>query len=132
MKLEKYKPLFSLLKLAIAFYTIHKLLFLVFKTNLKSDIFYYSIETLYLFFSLYSIFILFILLKVKEKSIDNVGMTFLLITSIKMIVCYIMVYPILRLSNQNSTLEKINFLVLFILFLAFETIVTIRILNNKQ
>jgi hypothetical protein len=132
MKLEKHKAIFSLLKLAIIFYIIHKLFFLVFKANLKTETFYYSIETLYLFFSTCSILILFILLKVKEKSIDNLGMTFLLITSIKMIVCYVIVYPILRLTNQNSILEKINFLVLFILFLAFETIVTIRILNNKQ
>jgi hypothetical protein len=132
MNLEKYKPVFTILKISFALYILHKLLFLVFKSQLKTETFYYSLEVLYIFFTTSSMLILFILVKVKERSLDNVGMTFLLITSVKMIFCYIMVRPIFNSLNQNITIQKINFFTLFILFLAIETIVTIRILNNKQ
>ena len=70
--------------------------------------------------------------KVKEKNIDNVGYTFLLITCIKMAVSYAVLYPILHSGNLNVKVEKIDFFIIFALFLTIETIVTIRILNNKQ
>jgi hypothetical protein len=73
-----------------------------------------------------------VLLKVKERSFDNVGMSFLLTTSIKMIVCYLILKPILQVTFQNNAVEKKNFFMMFILFLAIETILTIRILNEKQ
>jgi hypothetical protein len=49
-----------------------------------------------------------------------------------MLVAYIFVKPILNLNLPKTPIEKINFFVIFIYFLAIETLVTIRILNNKQ
>ena len=65
----------------------------------------------------------------KDKNLDYVGMTFLLITSLKMGVSFFIVRPVLADTNQNLV-EKINFFVIFILFLAIETIITIRLLNK--
>jgi hypothetical protein len=132
MIIKNYKPIFSILSISIVLYLLHKAVFFVFEKKLTTDQFYYPLETVYLFFATLSIIIVFILLIIKQKSFDNVGMVFLLITSIKMILCYLFIMPILHVANSNYNIEKINFFVLFILFLAIETIVTIRILNNKQ
>lgn len=130
MNLKKYKPLLPLLVLAGLAYGIHRVIFYVLHIN--DSTFYYSIETLYLLFLALSIMVFVVLLKVKERSFDNVGMSFLLSTSIKMIVCYLILKPILRVTIEIKSIEKINFFIMFILFLAIETILTIRILNEKQ
>jgi hypothetical protein len=53
--------------------------------------------------------------KVKERSFDNVGMSFLLSTSIKMIVCYLILKPILQIATENNAIEK-NFYDVYSLF----------------
>ena len=78
--------------------------------------FHYSIEELYMLFSVLSAVVLFVLLKVKERSFDNVGMSFLLSTSIKMVVCYLILRPVLQASGENSGIEKKNFLDVYSLF----------------
>jgi hypothetical protein len=130
MNLKTYKPLLGLLVLAALAYVLHKLAFYFLKINTQT--FYYSIETLYLMFLGLSILVFIVLLKVKEKCFDNVGMSFLLGTSVKMVVCYIILRPLLQVSNSSIAIEKNNFFVMFILFLTIETILTIRILNEKQ
>lgn len=128
----KTKPLFSIILIAVLGLIIHKLIFfiLVFKTI--EDNFIYSIPLLYGLFSIFSLLIVGVLIKVKERNIDNVGYTFLLLTSIKLVVAYLLIHPILKVSLHQTPLEKINFFIIFIYFLATETILTIRILNNKQ
>lgn len=130
MNLKNYKPLLPLLVLAVLAYVVHRVAFYLLEIN--DATFYYSIKTLYMVFLVLSIMVFVILLKVKERSFDNVGMSFLLSTSIKMIVCYLILKPILQVTAQNNAIEKKNFFMMFILFLAIETILTIRILNEKQ
>lgn len=130
MNLKNYKPLLPLVVLAGLAYGIHRAVFYVLHIN--DTAFHYSIETLYVLFLILSIMVFVVLLKVKERSFDNVGMSFLLSTSIKMIVCYLILKPILQVTTQNNAIEKTNFFMMYILFLAIETILTIRILNEKQ
>ncbi|MFE3868353.1 hypothetical protein ACFX5E_09750 [Flavobacterium sp. LS2P90] len=130
MNLKNYKPLLSLALLIVVSYVLHKIIFYSF--NVDDTTFHYSIEALYLLFSILSVIVLVVLLKVKEQSFDNVGMSFLLSTSIKMVVCYLILRPVLQASGENSSVEKKNFFAMFILFLAMETILTIRILNKNQ
>jgi uncharacterized membrane protein YjgN (DUF898 family) len=130
MNLKNYKPLLSLALLIVVAYILHKVIFYSF--NIDDTAFHYSIEALYLLFSVLSVVVLVVLLKVKERSFDNVGMSFLLSTSIKMVVCYLILRPVLQASGENSSVEKKNFFAMFILFLAMETILTIRILNKNQ
>jgi hypothetical protein len=49
-----------------------------------------------------------------------------------MVGAYAVLYPILHLPGAEAKIEKIDFFIVFALFLAIETVVTIRILNNKQ
>ncbi|WP_298222225.1 hypothetical protein [Flavobacterium sp.] len=132
MDTKKYRPVFEVLFAAFIAYGIHKLVFLFNADHPKFSGFYYSLETLYAFFTCCSLSILFILLTVKSKSIDYVGYTFLLVTVAKMVLSYIFLWPVLHLANANGASEKINFFIVFALFLTIETTVTIRILNNKQ
>lgn len=130
MNIKNYKPLLSLFTLVGLAYVLHQIAFYLLGIN--DATFYYSIETLYLIFLVLSIIVFVVLLKVKERSFDNVGMSFLLSTSIKMIVCYLILKPILQMATENNAIEKNNFFMMFILFLAIETVLTIRILNEKQ
>lgn len=130
MNLKNQKPLLSLALLAGIAYLLHKFIFYVFKIDVTS--FQYSLEVLYLLFFGMSTLIFIVLLKVKEKSFDNVGMSFLLGTSIKMVFCYLILKPILHITIYDNKIEKVNFFGMFILFLLMETVLTIRILKEKQ
>lgn len=130
MNLKIFKPILSLPLLAGITYLIHKSIFHL--LEIKETTFLYSIETLYLLFLGMSTLVFIVLLKVKERSFDNVGMSFLLGTSVKMVFCYLILKPILRINTYENSLEKVNFFVIFVLFLTIETVLTIRILNKKQ
>lgn len=123
-------PFLALLGISIVLCLIHKIIFYVF--NINQDHFHYKLETLYLFFVIISIIIFKILLTVKEKSFDNVGMSFLLATCIKMIFCYLVMRPLLQKTIPDNPLERMNFLILFLVFLTIETLFTIRLVNEKR
>lgn len=93
---------------------------------------HYTIPQLYTVFTFSSFLILGILLMVRSKNLDNVGYTFLILTSIKMGAAYFLLRPILKTVTEGFSFEKINFFIIFIYFLLIETLLTIRILNNKQ
>lgn len=132
MNLKKYQPIIEVLFLSISVYLVHKLFFFLNDNNPKFQNFHFPIEVIYGFFFGCSILILLILIKVKTKNIDNVGYTFLLVTCIKMAISYAVLSPILHSENPNVRIEKLNFFIIFALFLTIETIVTARILSNKQ
>lgn len=131
MNLKKYQPIIEILSISVVAYLVHKLFFYLKESNPNYTNFYYPIEIIYGFFFICSVIILFILIQVKSKNLDNVGYTFLLVTCIKMGVSYAILSPILHSGNSNVGIEKINFFIIFALFLTIETIVTIRILNEK-
>ncbi len=132
MNLKKYQPILEVFLLSVIVYLVHKLFFVLNENNPKFDNFHFPIEVVYGFFFVCSVVILFILIKVKGKNIDNVGYTFLLVTFVKMALSYAVLSPILDSGNPNVKIEKLNFFIIFALFLTIETIVTARILNNKQ
>jgi hypothetical protein len=111
-------------------YFAHQYLFEVMKISTKD--FSYSLLSLYLFFGIFSIVLRVVLFQVRSQNFDLVGMSFLIVTTVKMMTCFVFVRPILKSISSTSGIEKINFFMLFIVFLAIETLVTIRILNEKQ
>jgi len=127
---SKYKPVVEVFFLSVVAFLLHKAILFLLRNQINETAFHYSLLTLYLFFLIGSILIISILIKIKKNNIDSVGLTFLLLTSIKMVAAYILVHPILQESNTSAS-EKINFYSVFALFLVIETIVTIRILNKK-
>lgn len=85
---------------------------------------------IYLFFGVCSVFIVFAFLVISIKDIDNAGNSFLLLTILKMIVAYGYFYSMLT-SDAPENHEKINFFIVFAVFLTVETIISVRILNDK-
>jgi hypothetical protein len=132
MNLAKFKSIFTILVLGIIGFAIHKILFSILVPKVYEEAFIYSIELLYLFFFFFSSILILALDKVKEKSINSVGYTFLLLTTLKMGLAFVFLKPILAGNLPKTPTEKISFFIIFIYFLAIETYVTIRILNNKQ
>ncbi|REG98949.1 DUF6168 family protein [Flavobacterium aquicola] len=130
MSFKKTYPFLVLMGTAFLLYAIHKMVFNV--LNIQEETFHYSLETLYLFFLLLSAIIFRVLLTVREKSFDNVGMSFLLATSVKMVFCYLILRPLLQTPKSDNPVERINFFILFIVFLTIETLFTIRLVNEKQ
>lgn len=130
MILKNYKSFLFLLISVVIAYVLHKLIFYIFK--ISQETFYYSLERLYAVFFVLSFVIIFILLKIKERNFDQLGMSFLLLTSSKMVFYYFLLKPILKIRLYDIQTEKINFFVLFVLFLTIEVVVTIRILSEKQ
>ena len=126
------KPIGILLLIIAAVYTIHKSILTFTPLKFEAAIFEFSLEKLYLLFSLMTIIIILILIKVKQKNLDNVGMTFLLITSLKMIICYTIGRPIIKQVNSENQLEKWSFFAMFIVFLLIETFFTIYLLNTEK
>jgi len=130
MGIQYYKPVLNLLAASMVLYLLHKTLF--YGIEIDTSKFYYSLETLYLFFSGCSLLIILILLFVNIKNKEQVGMGFIWLTGIKIMICCLLLIPLFARSTNHKTLENINFFVMFILFLTIETILSIRILNNKQ
>ncbi len=131
MILEKLKPLGILLVAIFIGYSIHKTLFYFLNFELDLIIFNYSLEELYFVFLTLSVIITSISIYIKQKNIDLVGNVFMLITSIKMISCFLLIRPYAANENFKHSIEKWNYLILFLLFLVLETIITIQILNKK-
>ncbi len=92
----------------------------------------YPLVNLYSMFFVFSLVIMSLLLFVRKKNLDYVGYTYLIVTSIKMAIAYFLLRPILATTSNDISSEKINFFIVFICFLIIETLLTIRILNNKQ
>ncbi|MFP9097420.1 hypothetical protein ACLI09_00065 [Flavobacterium sp. RHBU_24] len=94
-------------------------------------IYHYSLYFIYGFFTLSSFLILGILIFVNRKSAAQTGYAFLLLTAVKMGVSYAIARPLLTKTIEFPT-EKLNFFIVFTLFLAIEAYFTARLLNNKQ
>ena len=132
MNLEKFKSIFIILIAGLIGFGIHKLAFHFLLPKTYEAAFIYPLSLLYLFFFFFSSLMILILYKVKQNNINSVGYTFLLITTLKMVIAYVFLRPILAVNLPKTPSEKMSFFVIFIYFLTIETIVTIRILNNKQ
>lgn len=92
----------------------------------------YNISKAYGLFWVCAAIILFVVHVVHAKSRDNAGYAFMGATLIQMGAAYFMVRPILGNDSPAATCERINFFIVFILFLAIETILSIRLLNKSQ
>ena len=132
MNLKKYRSLLEILFVALPAYLFHKLFFYLNAGQPDYQNFHTPVEIIYAFFFVSSLVIVYLLIRIKEKDAEQVGYAFLFLTCLKMGLSYLILSPILHSGNLNVRIEKMNFFIIFALFLAIETIVTIRILNNKQ
>jgi hypothetical protein len=131
MKLQILKTVILTLSIAVVLFFGNKLILQTESFSQNFELFSHSLETIYTVLCIFSVIILVILLIVNSRNKDVVGLTYLLITSIKAGIIFFIFSDIISSSNKN-TVERINFFIVFILFLAIETLITIRLLNKKQ
>lgn len=132
MNVIKNRSFLIIILAAIFGFIIHKTISQFLIPKGFEDNFIYSTLLLYGVFGLLSFVIVFLLIKVKKTDVDYVGYAFLAATTLKMVIAYALLRPIIQIQLPKTPAEKISFFVIFIYFLAIETILTIRILNNKQ
>jgi len=130
MFLKKYKLVLHLIILSFASYVVHKGVFMIFKINDQN--FFYSLEVLYLIFLFFSTLLLVLTLLFKKDKFDSIGMFFMLGTFVQMFLYYGFLRPILSDKIHNISMEKSNFFITFLLFLLFQTLLTVRLLNEKR
>ena len=128
MELLQNKPILKIFGIGVSVYIIEKIIFITLGINTSS--FRISLETIHLIMLLFSVSIMIIINMVFKKNKDVVGMTFLLITSIKVVIIYLIgSYFIL---GEADKIEKWNFYGLFMIYLGLETFFTGRRLNQTN
>jgi hypothetical protein len=132
MSHKKLHPVLLVVLASVIGYTFHKVLFYFLVPQKFEAAFVYSVEMLFAFFAVLAALIVSTLNFISKKSVNNVGYSYLLLTTLKMGVAYFFLKPILSFDLPKTAVEKTNFFLIFIYFLIVETVVTIRILNNKQ
>ena len=89
------------------------------------------LEFTYIFFLVFTMAIISGLSKVQRSNIDYVGYSFLLLTCIKMAAAYAFFNLGISEDVSGRQICKMNFFIVFIIFLAVETYSTIKMLNQK-
>jgi uncharacterized membrane protein AbrB (regulator of aidB expression) len=130
MLLKNYKPFFHLFLFTGTACILHKAALFFFEINTEN--FYYAVEFLYLIFFASTLILYLILLIVKKKDFQIVGMVFLFGTFTEMLLGYLILQPILKSNFESTDVEKVSFFITFILFLLFKTLLTVRLLNEKS
>lgn len=130
MSAKNFVPLLYVAMFTSVAFALHTAIFHVFGLQEIEDNFYHPMYKVYGFFWLCSTVILSLLIVIREKSIDNVGQMFLLLTCAKLGVAFAMLYPVLEAARPNMVFERTNIFIIFAVFLTVETVVTIRILNK--
>ena len=131
-KIDALKPLLSTFLYALVTYFVHQIIFYLFGFTKIETQFQYSNTFLFGLFTFLSMLIIALLLLVKTKYFDSIGYAFMALTSLKIGLLLFWARPILKSTLAIAKFEKGNFFILFAVFLAIETVVAIRILNNKQ
>jgi hypothetical protein len=131
MKAKDFLPVLWAAIASIAAFLIHKGIFSLFFKDAESQ-FAFSLNIIYGFFTACCIAITLTSILVKKFSINSVGQFFMLLTFVEMALCFGIFYSDLASSGTSISFEKGNFIAVFLLFLAIETILTIRLLNKNQ
>lgn len=126
--MAKYKAILWMSICAFVMYGIHYFIF----TITDSAKMQFNLAGTYVFFWICAAVVLFAVHIAHKKSPDNTGYAFIGATLLQMGLSYIMLRPILEMGGEKGEFGKMNFFAIFILFLAIETLLTIRLLNNKQ
>jgi len=103
----------------------------IFVVNDKWQNTYYSLNQIFCFFVFSSLIIVLINLYVVKKEQTQLGFVFLVLITLKCIVSYLFILPVLNLKKLDNSFEKINFFILFLVFLAIETVLTIQLIKKS-
>jgi len=114
----------------ILMYNFHS--FLLNYLEINQNKFEIPLIALYLFLGSFTVLILAVLINIRQKNIDLVGNTFMLLTVFKMIIVVALSKFFLNSESIKASVEKQNVLLVFLLFLATETLYTVHLLRQEN
>ncbi len=126
------KSIALLIFISIILFGIHKIIFTFLELKNIENNFKYSLVILYSMLTTATLLIYIISILISKKNFDVVGMSFMLMTSVKTILFYLLIRSVVKGTLEINHIEKINFMITFFIFLAIETVFVIRLLNFKK
>ncbi|HEX8269302.1 MAG TPA: hypothetical protein VF581_05370 [Flavobacterium sp.] len=129
MSASTFRPVLEVIILAVVSFLLHILLFYV--LGIETRGFTYSILQQYTWFLAGSLFTTLVVIFVRQRNIDSVGSTMMLLTCGKMVPAYMVMHPVITLNDAGHSAEKVNFLIIFGIFLIIDTLIAIRLLNRN-
>ncbi len=121
------KFLIRLLPFTLVLIVIHYLLI----QNLDGINFYYSLPAIYLFHVLATLVIYLALVFIYIKYQEYTGYTFMGASLLKMLAAVLFLLPMLLQKPENPFLNIISFFIPYFLYLIFETIYAVKLINSK-
>lgn len=92
--------------------------------------YHYPLYIIYLVFWVMTVIVLAVLNLIHQKNPAQTGYVFLFMTTAQLAIAYVLAKPLLA-KTIDGDIEKYNFFIVFLLFLATEAYYTARLLNNK-
>ncbi|CAM4124689.1 hypothetical protein FLAN108750_11725 [Flavobacterium antarcticum] len=96
----------------------------------QSTIFYYSIWSIYVFHIIITLAAHLFLLFVHKNFPDKTGFTFMGMGVIKMMACVVFLIPMIQSDTINRIPDVAAFFIPYFMFLLFETIFAVRLINK--
>jgi len=122
---------FRLIMLTVLSFGIHYLVIEVFEMQSLWKKEYYSLLQIYFFLFLITLAMTAAMVFISKSMSHNIGFAFLALLTIKLIVNYLFIRPVLD-AGSKADFIKYNYLIVFLLFLIFDVYATYRLLNNKN
>lgn len=118
----------SLLLLTVVTFSVHYFIFTSFFADIET---FYPLITIYVF--LFGItFLVYLALYFLSKYMkDYVGMGFLVGIVVKMLATFVLFIPLINNTEYNYLTEILNFFAPYFIFLIFETVVAVKLINSK-
>lgn len=121
----------QLLIVAAVAFGLHYMFHSVFDTIDHWSTSTYNLIQIYFFEFILSLLMVVGIVMTKTKMSHNLGYMFLAFITVKTIVNYLFISPVLK-SEGDQSFVKHNFLLVFVIFLVFDVYVTFKLLNEEK
>lgn len=126
------QELLDFLKIFIPFsIVLFVIQYLVINFLLTDIVFYYSIWTIYSFHILATSAIYIALVLIHKNFKDNTGFAFMGGSLLKMLAAVLFLLPMLLNNQEFRLINLLSFFIPYFLYLIFETIYAVRLINSK-
>lgn len=119
----KYFIPFSVILFVAQFFITQKLF--------EGTVFFYQTWSIYTFHIIATLLIYLFLLFVNKNFSDKTGFAFLACSVLKMMAAVVFLVPLIQSDVKDPIIDVIAFFIPYFLFLFFETIFAIRLINNR-
>ena len=126
------KPLLKFLKVFLPFSLVLFVIQFIVISNLVEATLYYSTVTNYAFHIFATLFIYTILLYINLNFSDKTGFAFMGLSLLKMFAAVLFLLPALLDKDISNFTQVIAFFVPYFIFLIFETIFAVKLINHNK